>query len=229
MSSHREADEKRNIPNRSLSLGKRFLFMIVICCIQLIYIPTSERISGGIEPKIFLDIFPVWPVWVVPYVLSYPLWLTCLLWAMFKMEERMFRSFSLALIVTCAVSVSIFISIPTYVPQAAITGSDIFSVLLRSIHENWGRYNAFPSGHIYITTLLALFFIRLYPHHKPIWIAILVVVSLSTLFTAQHYLVDILGGLLVALAGYHLGLRSIGLSLRKADVRETHLPLSPPS
>lgn len=229
MSSQTQAANKRAAQKRSLSVVKRFLFIIVVCCIQLIYIPTSERIYGGIEPKLFLDIVPVWPVWVVPYVLCYPLWLVSILWAMFKMDDRMFRSFILAFIITCAVSVSIFISVPTYVPQAEIAGSDIFSSILRYIHENWGRYNAIPSGHIYITALLAFFYIRWYPDQKSFWIAILVIVSFSTLFTAQHYVVDILAGLLVAFVGYYLGLRWIGFSLGRVGVREPRLPLSPPS
>jgi membrane-associated phospholipid phosphatase len=33
-----------------------------------------------------------------------------------------------------------------------------------------------------------------------------VIVSLSTLFTGQHYILDVLGGYLVALAGYRFGL-----------------------
>lgn len=229
MRSHVQAAEKKTLKNPSLSLVKRFLFIIVICSIQLIYLPTSERIVGGIEPRLVLDIFPVWPVWVVPYVLCYPLWLASVLWAVFKMDGRMFRSFILAFIITCAISVSIFISIPTYVPQAEITGSDMFSSLLRYIHENWGRYNAFPSGHIYITALLTFFYMRWYPHQKSLWIMILLIVSLSTLFTGQHYVVDIFGGLLVAFAGYYLGLRWIGFSMGQAGMGKTRYPISPPS
>jgi membrane-associated phospholipid phosphatase len=74
------------------------------------------------------------------------------------------------------------------------------------IHEHWGRYDAFPSGHIYITTLLALFFSHWYPRQKLAWILILVIVSLSTLFTGQHYILDVLGGYAVAFSGYRFGL-----------------------
>jgi len=229
MRSHAKAAENRTSHPQSLSLVKRFLFIIVICCIQLIYIPTSNRIDGGIEPKLALDVFPVWPVWVVPYVLCYPLWLGSFLWAMFKMDDRMFRSFIMAFIITCAVSVTIFITFPTYVPRAAFSGSDVFTSLLRFIHENWGRYNALPSGHIYITALFAFFYIRWHPRQKLFWILILVIVSLSTLFTAQHYVVDILGGLLVALIGYYLGLRWMGIIDRQARAGNSRLLLPPPS
>lgn len=189
-----------------LTLGKRVWLIFLVCCIQAIYIPTSNRILGGVEPKLPIDVFPIWPVWVLPYVLCYGLWLAGIAWIILKWEDRLFRSFVVACTLTFAVGASTFIFFPTYIAAATIEGNDIFASLLRFIHENWGRYDALPSGHVYITTLLALFFGRRHPARKFLWILILVVVSLSTLFTGQHYILDVAGGYLVALAGYHFGL-----------------------
>jgi len=118
----------------------------------------------------------------------------------------------LACLVTCSVSVVIFFIFPTYVPQAQLHGSDLFTFLLRQLHEKAGRYNALPSGHIYITALLVFFYSLWYPRFKPLLIITLVIVSLSTLFTAQHYILDIVAGLLVATLGYHVGLKWTGFS-----------------
>jgi membrane-associated phospholipid phosphatase len=198
---------ERSKRNRLTStLGKRVLLVFLVCCIQAIYIPTSNQVLGGIEPKLPIDIFPVWPVWVLPYVLCYVLWLASMVWIILKMEDRLFLAFIVACMLTFTVGVSTFIFFPTYIKAAVIAGGDVFSLLLRFIHENWGRYDALPSGHVYITTLLALFFSRWYPSRKFLWILILVIVSLSTLFTGQHYILDVIGGYVVALAGYHFGL-----------------------
>jgi membrane-associated phospholipid phosphatase len=172
----------------------------------MLYIPTSSRITGGIEPRLSIDIFPIWPVWVLPYVLCYLLWFSAMAWIIRKTEDRPFRSFLAACMLTFSIGVSTFIFFPTYVQPATIEGNDFFSIFLRMIHESWGRYDAFPSGHVYITTLLALFFSRWYPRYKLFWIVILAIVSLSTLFTGQHYILDVIGGYLAALAGYHFGL-----------------------
>lgn len=196
----------------SLSLGKRIGLVFVACCVQMIYIPTSNRIEGGIEPKLPIDIFPVSAMWVLPYVSCYLLWFAGFIWILYKVEDRAFRSFIAACIVTFSLGALIFILFPTYVPAAVLEGSDIFTNVLRMIHESWGRYAALPSGHVYITTLLALFFSLWYPSYKPIWIVILVVVSFSTLFTAQHYILDVIAGYLVALAGYQFGLWWTGIS-----------------
>jgi len=190
----------------ALALIKRVLPVLFVCCIQMIYIPTSSQVAGGIEPKLAIDIFPVWPIWVLPYVLCYLLWVYTYVWLILKMEDRLFRAFIVACMLTFSIGAGTFIFFPTYVKAAVIEGNDIFSVLLRFIHQNLGRYAAFPSGHIYITTLLALFYGRWYPRQKLLWTLILVIVSLSTLFTRQHYILDVVGGFVVAVMGYHFGL-----------------------
>ena len=190
----------------ALPVNKRVLIFTLVYCIQLIYIPTSNRLTGGIEPKLSIDIFPIWPIWVLPYVLCYVFWLASIIWIILKMEDRLFRAFVAACILAFSTGSITFIFFPTYVKAATFEGNDSFTFLLRIIHENWGRYDAFPSGHVYITTLLALFFSRWYPRHKSLWILVSVVVSFSTLFTGQHYILDVLGGYAVAFIGYHFGL-----------------------
>jgi membrane-associated phospholipid phosphatase len=203
--------EKSKNQGFSLTLTKRVLLVFLTCCIQMTYIPTSNRVEGGIEPKLPIDIFPISTVWVLPYVLCYLLWAASIVWLIFKVEDHSFRSFIAAGMLTFSMGALTFIFFPTYVQPAALEGNDIFTTLLRLMHEHWGRYDAFPSGHVYITTLLALFFSRWYPRYKLLWSVILGVVSLSTLFTGQHYILDVVGGYLVALAGYHFGLWWVGL------------------
>ena len=144
----------------TLTTGKRLLLFLLACCIQMLYVPTSNWLSGGIEPRLPIDVFPIWPIWVVPYVLCYAVWFAGILWIIRKMEDRLFKAFIAASLLTFSIGVSTFIFFPTYVRAGTFTGDDIFTALLRFIHENWGRYDAFPSGHVYITTLLTLFYSR---------------------------------------------------------------------
>jgi len=228
MSSQTRTLEKRTEIENTLSIGKRLLWIAIIWAIQLIYLPTSERLTGGIAPKLPIDIFPLWPVWVIPYVLCYPLWFAGFAWAAFKMSDRMFRAFAIACLVAISVSIAIFFIYPTYVPAAVLHGSDPFTSLLRFFHEGTGRYNALPSGHIYITALLALFYSLWYPRYRPLWWSILVIVSLSTLFTGQHYILDIVAGLIVAALGYFVGLKWSGYSSVRLSSAENN-PAPPPS
>ncbi len=197
--------KKREKKEFTLNLKKRLLLVFLVCCIQMIYIPTSNRISGGIEPRLPIDIFPVWPIWVLPYVSCYIFWVSGAIWIVRRTEDRRFRSFIAACILTFGLGALTFLFFPTYVRPVDLQGNDLFTLLLRGFHEELGRYAAFPSGHVYITTLLVLFFSRWYSRFKFLWISILIIVSLSTLFTGQHYILDVLGGYLVALAGYYFG------------------------
>ena len=219
---------KKTNKDGTLSLNKRILFLVLVCCIQLIYIPTSMRTTGGIEPKLPIDVFPVWPAWIVPYMLCYPLWLFSSIWIMLKMEDRLFRALVAACLLMFAVANATFILFPTYVRQMTFEGNDIFTLLLRIVHEKWGRYSAFPSGHVYITTLLVLFFGRWYPRQRFLWGLILIVISLSTLFTGQHYILDVLGGYVIAFAGYHFGLWWVGLFPTQNRPAKRQLLFPPP-
>ena len=192
--------------SRVLSLRKRILFVVLVCCIQMLYLPTSFRTTGGIEPKLPIDIFPILPIWVVPYILCYPLWFFSVVWVILKMENRLFRAWLSSCSLTFSIANVLFVFFPTYVQKITFDGNDIFVSLLRILHEDGGRYSAFPSGHVYITTVLVLFFSRWYPRQRFLWLLILIVVSLSTLYTGQHYILDVLGGYAVAFTGYQFGL-----------------------
>lgn len=219
---------RRGKREQTLPLATRFLLVILIWSIQSLYIPTSNRIFGGIEPKLPIDIFPIWAIWVVPYVLCYPLWVFGTLWAIFQMEDRMFRSLIAAFLLTCTIAVSIFIFFPTYVRADRFQSHDVFTSLLLFFHEHDGRYDAFPSGHIYVTVLLALFYNLWYPRYKFFWISIPTIVAFSTLFTHQHLILDIVGGIAVALIGFHFGLRWAGISLLPNRANKSY-PLQPHS
>ncbi|PWB70687.1 MAG: hypothetical protein C3F07_16250 [Anaerolineales bacterium] len=187
-------------------LKKRIILFLAAAALQAIYTPTSLLLKGGIEPRLPIDVYPLWIVWVVPYVLCYPLWASAFGWLIWKMEERLFRAAIAGLFFAIMLGVSTFILFPTYVVQPELTGTDLLSRILDSIQVAGGDHDALPSAHIYITTFLALFYREWYPRYKWLWLFIVVTVSLSTLFTGQHYIADVLAGYLTGWLGYRFGL-----------------------
>ena len=186
-------------------LKKRILLLLALTAIQAIYIPTSLFDRGGIEPKLAWDVFPFQVVWVVPYTLCYLLWIFALVGMAWKMDERQFRAAMTGLFFACSLGISIFVFFPTYVTHPKITGTDSLSRLLLALQMAGGDYNALPSAHIYVTTILALFYSHWYPQQKWFWIFSVLLVSLSTLFTGQHYIADVLAGYLTGWLGYRFG------------------------
>lgn len=187
-------------------LKKRILLLIAVILIQAIYAPTSLLMKGGIEPKLPWDVFPLQVGWVIPYAACYPLWVFALGWLIWKTDEHQFNKAIAGLFFACSLGDAIFLLFPTYVTHLELTGTDFLSKLLLSIQVAGGDYDAFPSAHIFITTILALFYNDWYPKRKWLWILIVITVSLSTLFTKQHYIIDVFGGYLTAWLGHRFGL-----------------------
>lgn len=197
----------------------RILSFVLVILLQSLYLPLNRTLSGGVLSHIRLDDFvPVFPVWTIPYVLWLPVCMILGFYATLKMPEDLFKAYFSASVFTISVSMLFFTIFPTYVQRPAVMGGDIFSGMLRTLYHNDRLYNAFPSGHVYLAVLTALFFIcwrssqnnslrsiRWDSWNTWIWVGLVIVVCLSTIFTGQHSIIDIPGGMLVAVAGYFFG------------------------
>lgn len=188
------------------SLKKRILIISGILLIQFNYSIATRVMHGGIIPKLPIDVFPLWVIWVIPYALWYPIIASAGVWLLLKSSERLFREFAAGFLLTCILGVLTFYFFPTYIIDTPLTGTDLFTKLLLLLRAMDGDYAAFPSAHVYVTTILALFFNRWYPKYGWLWLFIYVMISLSTLFTHQHYIMDVVGGTTYAWIGYRFGL-----------------------
>jgi membrane-associated phospholipid phosphatase len=184
-------------------LGMIALVVIAAC----LYFPLNRTLTGGVNLSTPLDAWvPLWPVWVVPYLLCLPAWVGSLIWAAWKMDERLFHSFVSAGFFVLLSAALLYYVFPTYVQRPVLTSDSWSARLLQMVYQNDGVYNAFPSGHVYQTSLLCLFYNRLYPNHPWFWTSLVLIVAFSTLFTHQHNLTDPLGGLAIAWLGYRFGM-----------------------
>ncbi len=187
-------------------LKKRMFWMLGVLLIQSIYTPTSLLMQGGIEPRLPIDIFPLWTVWVIPYVLCYLLWAAALVWLIWKADEERYRSAIAALFFACTLGVMVYLVSPTYVVLPPLQGDDFLARLLRAIQIAGGDHDALPSAHVYITVTLALLYRDWYPKQARRWGMIVLTVSLSTLLTHQHYIADVLAGGATGWLAYRFGL-----------------------
>jgi membrane-associated phospholipid phosphatase len=191
----------------SMNKLKRLIWCALLFGIQALYFPLNRYLQGGTQFKTSLDDYiPVWSVWVLPYALICWWWVVAYLWAAGRMEERLYEAFFLASAVMQVSALTIFTLFPTYVIRPALLAEDWSSRLLNWIYANDYTYNAFPSGHVYITTLIAFFWSRWFPRWRWLWAGTVVIIILATLFTGQHYLPDPIGGLALAWLSYRVGL-----------------------
>jgi membrane-associated phospholipid phosphatase len=186
---------------------KRSIWCALLFGIQALYFPLNRYLQGGMEFKTPLDGYiPVWSIWVLPYALACWWWAIAYIWAAWRMDEHMYEAFFLSSAVMQVSALTIFTLFPTFVVRQALPAGDWMTQLLGWVYTHDYAYNAFPSGHVYITTLIALFWSRWFPKLRWLWAVTVIVVIFATLFTGQHYLPDPIGGLALAWLSYHVGL-----------------------
>jgi membrane-associated phospholipid phosphatase len=187
-------------------LKNRALALLLLLTIQFLYFPINRTMTGGVLLDTPWDAsIPLWPIWVIPYLLSLAWWTGCYLWATLEMEDDRFRAFVIALIAVMLASYVVYILYPTYVIRPIPQGDGWLAEIVRHLYAHDRVNNAFPSGHTYNTVLLTLFWWNWYPRQRWLWLTVTVVVLLSTLFTRQHNLPDLVGGVIFAWLGYHFG------------------------
>jgi membrane-associated phospholipid phosphatase len=209
-----KALDRTSIPERL----KRLIGLGMLLGGMLLYWPINRVGRGGLALETALDrAIPLWPVWVIPY-LGVFLALLLLLIAVYQwMPYRMFQAFISANLIAFAVSYAIYLVFPTYANRPPITGGDPFSAAIRWLYRQDRAYNAFPSGHTYMTVIAWLFLWRWQPRLRVVFSALAGLVVLSTLFTKQHNLADLLGGVALAAFSYWLGWKATGESRPDPD------------
>lgn len=185
----------------------RFLLLLALLLISALYFPLNRLLTNGYNLQIALDAYvPVIPVFVIPYLLFLPFWVSAFLFAAWKMNDKLFRAFMAASIFATSIATLIYFVFPTYTKRPIIEASGWASNLLLDLYSNDALFNAFPSGHVLYTTLIALFGALWQPRWAVGLYGSVVLVVLSTLLTGQHHLLDPLGGLALGWGGYRFGL-----------------------
>ena len=171
----------------------------------------------AIEPKIpFIDdLFPVIPVFVVPYIYSYIFWIMGPI-AVSLTKKRNFVNYICGLSLAYFIGFLFFVFMPTYMDRAkegimaAAEQPGFFNGLLKGVYAADGSnlaFNLFPSYHCLIS-LYCYLGVRKQPEiskgFRYYSLIMTVLICLSTLFTKQHYICDMIGGLGISLLCYIL-------------------------
>ena len=106
-----------------------------------------------------------------------------------------------------------FLLLPVEVDlRSEVEGEDIFTTLLSLIHGVDQPYNAWPSLHVGHSLCIVLSVPLVYNinkfAHAALWIAWLLL-SISTMTTQQHYLFDVITGILFALLAHYKFMRPV--------------------
>jgi membrane-associated phospholipid phosphatase len=164
------------------------------------------------------DRIPLLPAFVFPYLSLYAL-LAISLWRFLKAETRIFIIAALAISLDLVLSYLVFFFYQTQVERPVILGSDVSSSILRTVYSMDKPFNAFPSLHTSLSTLLVLLWGKAGSRIRPIIALWAVFIIASTLLTKQHYIADVFGGVAVALMSYYGAIRFGNFAVVRAAER----------
>ncbi len=182
--------------------------VVLVALIPLyIFIPVLTPGRTLHVPELALDrVVPLQPAWASVYGSLY-LFLIILPVLVVRQQEHVRRSVSAYLLVWIT-SYACFLAYPTVAPRPAQVIGDGFAAWgLRSLYSADPPYNCFPSLHVAHSFVSALTSYRV---HRKVGIAGLLCASLvgvSTLYTKQHYSLDVIAGILLSLVAYAVFLR----------------------
>lgn len=157
----------------------------------------GEQRGPGFDPALPIDaIWPFVPETVFVYLIAYVIVLA--LFAVRRNAEFLNYAY-LNFIVMNLLAFALFALIPTMGPPRTALPADA-SPILNFMFNLDARWNAFPSLHVANPTLIMLLSFR-ERGVSPVsflLLAIALSIAVSTLLVRQHYLLDVIGGMLLA-------------------------------
>src|SRR5436305_7158891 len=199
--------------------------MVALVLLVPFYIFIAEMMAGRTlhVPELALDRrVPLEPAWALVYGALY-LFLILLPVLVIRQEEQIRRTVRAYLLVWLTAYVC-FLLYPTLAPRPAeVIGEGFALAGLRFLYSADPPYNCFPSldvAHSFVSALAC------YRVHRGVGIVAALcaaLVGLSTLYTKQHYVLDVLAGIFLAGVAYGVFLRSYP----RAEIPELDRRLAP--
>lgn len=142
---------------------------------------------------------PMVKVFVIPYVSLQPLtYLSLVLFLALRL--RVYQSAAVSMIGAFIISYAFYYFLQSYVLRPIVGGDDLLSRMVRDVYASDQPFNDFPSLHTSLSTILAIHWMRV--DRRIGWLAALwtALIVMSTVLIHQHYLADVVGGLVIAFA-----------------------------
>ncbi len=182
--------------------------MVVLAAIIPFYLYLGSVVSHRElnTPEVELDrLMALDPAWSVVYL---SLFGAAILPVFVLHQQELIRRTVFAFITAWLVAFALFLAYPTIGPGVGPLPEDGFSTwVLKEIYASDHRYNCFPSLHV-AQCFLAAF--AAWCVHRGVGAAAFLwafMVGLSTVYTKQHYVLDVAGGFALAAVGYVVFLR----------------------
>ena len=170
------------------------LGIAAIISLFLYFVTNRGRARYFLETAIDRKI-PFIPAAVVPYMLFIPCVITTL-WILFSTPYAI-EGYT-ALIIGILMGSALRLMARTGIRQPQIRRKDIFSRIIHWLYLHDDRARTFPSTHVLVASILGFYVALAFPMYAVSVVSLAVLIILSTLLIKQHYIIDVIGGFLVA-------------------------------
>jgi membrane-associated phospholipid phosphatase len=185
---------------------RRLCWLAIILVAILLYFPINRFMHDGVQLALPIDQnIPLYPPAIVPYLLGAALIVLFPIWAAIYIKPKEFEAYVVSILTATVISYLAYLIFPTFVSRPEIVSNDVFSKIIAILYQADRAYNAAPSGHTFYTLISCLYLSRWQPRYKLVWAVLAVLIILSTLFTRQHYVLDLVCGLALAVLAYVAG------------------------
>ena len=183
--------------------------MVLLVSLVPVYLVIAGRARSGAvhAPALALDrLLPLVPAWALVYGALY---LFLIVLPVFVVQQReLIQRTVWAYLAVWTVAYICFLVYPTVAPRPdAVMGQGFAVWGLRFLYEADPPYNCFPSLHVAHSFVSAFAGYRVHRTLGFVALTCAALVAISTLFTKQHYVVDLIAGTLLAVAAYLVFLR----------------------
>lgn len=167
----------------------KLLLLIILLLVNLLYIPLNRQVAKFSFKIRFDGLTPLlpWTIWVyASFYILYPLSILVLWNSPFAVP------FLVTLILSTTLASLIWKIFPNGVvrPNLDSSAGGYHHRLLRLLYLHDRDCNGLPSGHVMHSFIFCFYLAKEFPPVWPIFVVILLAISLSTLTTKQHYFLD---------------------------------------
>lgn len=194
--------KKENWINKLWKKDKgKIIFILFILQITLFYKLIQIYFSNGIIFKTTLDDkIPFFSPFVIPYFSFFII--LFLPFIMTLKNKKNFLALSTTFFIVSVICDLVYIFFQTTINRPEIISSTIFNKLVLFIYSVDSPLNLFPSGHVTFSVLSTLCLFKINRKVAYVVLPFTILIVLSTLFIKQHYIPDVLAGLMLAFLGY---------------------------
>jgi membrane-associated phospholipid phosphatase len=170
------------------------ILLIMLLAVKSMYLPLNRRKSKYYFESAFDKYIPLVPWFVIPYIAYFPFIILAItrLW-----NTPHITAMLTSMIIAYVVAIVVWYIWPNGVARPSIEASTLMHRLLAFVYKSDGDTNGFPSAHVFVSLMCGYYLALTFPQYAAAaWLSA-GIITLSTLFTKQHYIFDIPGGVLV--------------------------------